>query len=140
MSITTVLNNATQIEIKSSKPMQMMLAFRPDNSDLDTTNFFSNLCIRNFEIFTNSAETLQLLNFFDSKHREHNLFGLALSLYCDIPLSAVESGKVEYLLDEYPSLRLILDLTHIQQPISLYALLQVNAFKFPMQKGFECYP
>ena len=60
-------------------------------------------------------------NILRRKHQNYNRFFIQKTL-----VSAEESTKLEHLLDEYPSLRLILDLKQLHQPVSLYHLLQVT--------------
>ncbi len=125
-----------------------MLAFRQNLNqtiNLDPANFFSNISVKNFEFILNQPNTnLQISNLFSPKYKEHHLVALAISLYFDviislqlihfntflycfqqIPLSTSESSALEHLIEEYPALRLITD-HKLQQPMSLYTLLQVK--------------
>jgi hypothetical protein len=138
-SAQSLLAHSQLIEINSSNAIRMMLAFRQNLklTCLDPATFFSNVCTKNFEFYLgNQVENLQISNLFTHKYKEHHLVALAMSLYFDTPLSLNESNKLEHLLDEYPSIRLIIDLKHVNQPISLYALMQEHT-KLEVSKFFQ---
>ena len=140
-----------------------MLAFRQNINpseqskwfSIDPSSYFSNISIKNFEYYLNQKENLHISNLFTPKYKEYHLLALAMSLYFDviknfflqstillanhikqqIPLSATESATLDHLLDQYPSIKLIIDSKYSSQPISLYALLQ-DLTKFDLSKCF----
>lgn len=136
------------MEINTSNCLKLIMAFRQNINliDLDPSNYFLNVCVKNLEHYLNQSDTLQISSLFSSKYKEHHLLAVAMSLYLDVkrkvwlrfrpglkvsfvlktPFSGAESAKLENLLDEYPSLRLIIDSKTFFQPNSLYTLLQVD--------------
>jgi hypothetical protein len=65
----------------------MMLAFRQNLNqtiNLDSTNYFSNISVKNFEFYLNQPNDLQVANLFSNKYKQHHLVALAISLYFDV--------------------------------------------------------
>ena len=81
-----LLNDAQQPELYSSKCLKMMQAFRQIFSNVDSSNYFSNVCMKNVEFHFNQIENMQMSNLFDIKYKEHHLVALAMSLYCDVSI------------------------------------------------------
>jgi hypothetical protein len=65
--------------ITESKAFKMLLAFRQNR---DTSTFFTNLNLRNFEFCLNKS--LELTNLYEENLKQYHLEALALSLYCDV--------------------------------------------------------
>ena len=129
-----LLTDSNQIDISNSNILKMMLAFRQKlNSSItmpsiDPSTYFASQSIKNLEYWLNFEEqSLQLSSLFSPKYQDHHLTALALSLYQDVPLSQAESACLEHLLDDYPSLRYIIDSKNNQQPLSVYQLLQYHS-------------
>mgnify|MGYP001810871756 CR=1 FL=1 len=81
-----LLNDAHQDELNSSKSLKMMQAFRLTNF-ADPSGYFANVCTKNLDYYfyvNNKIESLNTSDLFESKHKEHHLTALAMSLYCDV--------------------------------------------------------
>lgn len=138
----TLLAESQLDEFSSSKCLRMMQAFRQNINlaeqtkwfSVDSSSYFSNICLKNFE-YSQKVDNLQISHLFAPKYKEFHLLALAMSLYFDLPLSTNESAKLEHLLDQYPAIRLIIDSKSTSQPVSLYALLQ-EWTKFDVSKCF----
>ncbi|CAF0723942.1 unnamed protein product [Brachionus calyciflorus] len=128
-----LLTDSSRIDLTNSNGLKMMLAYRQKLitnltiPSIDPSTYFTSLSIKNLEYTLNMSQNLHLSNLFTPKFKDHHLTSLALSLYQDVPLSQTESASLEHLLDEYPSLRYVIDTKQSQTPLTIYQLLQEHS-------------